>query len=249
MRGSRISSARDVRRVRQPGRLHVHDLSLHRREPQRPRGSGRARVGLRLSTESTRTTRTASSRRTRSHPNLKNTKTDEFMVGIDHQILPELVAGVTYTHRHRSDYINGHLHRRHRGRLRSRSERGAASRPMTSRAISSERPGNYYDFIAPAGFNGGVISTNDPRFHDRLQRRRAAVDEAALQPLDGARFRRLHRLEAERERRQLLPRLERRPHDLEGPHERSDAVGASCGDGVQTLPAVPRAPARRPTST
>ena len=55
---------------------------------------------------STRAIRTVWSRRTRSHSNLKNTKTDEFMVGVDHQILPELVAGVTYTHRHRSDYID-----------------------------------------------------------------------------------------------------------------------------------------------
>ncbi len=28
------------------------------------------------------------------------------MFGVDHQLLPELVAGVTYTHRHRSDYID-----------------------------------------------------------------------------------------------------------------------------------------------
>ena len=37
---------------------------------------------------------------------IKNTKTDEFMFGVDHQLLPELVAGVTYTHRHRSDFIS-----------------------------------------------------------------------------------------------------------------------------------------------
>ena len=37
--------------------------------------------------------------------NLKPPKTDEFMVGIDHQVLPELVVGLTYTHRNRFDTI------------------------------------------------------------------------------------------------------------------------------------------------
>jgi hypothetical protein len=37
--------------------------------------------------------------------NIKNTKTDEFMIGADRQLLPEFVAGLTYTYRHRSDFI------------------------------------------------------------------------------------------------------------------------------------------------
>jgi hypothetical protein len=40
----------------------------------------------------------------RVNKDLKNTKTDEFMAGIDHQILPEFVAGLTYTYRHRTDF-------------------------------------------------------------------------------------------------------------------------------------------------
>jgi len=36
---------------------------------------------------------------------LKNTRTDEVMAGIDQQILPEFVAGLTYTYRHRFDFI------------------------------------------------------------------------------------------------------------------------------------------------
>jgi hypothetical protein len=36
--------------------------------------------------------------------NLKAPTTDEFMVGVDHQILPEFVAGLTYTYRHRKDF-------------------------------------------------------------------------------------------------------------------------------------------------
>jgi hypothetical protein len=36
---------------------------------------------------------------------LDNTTTDEFMVGVDHQILPEFVAGMTYTYRHRKDFV------------------------------------------------------------------------------------------------------------------------------------------------
>jgi hypothetical protein len=37
--------------------------------------------------------------------NLKPPKTDEFMVGVDHQILPELVVGLSYTYRNRFDTI------------------------------------------------------------------------------------------------------------------------------------------------
>jgi hypothetical protein len=37
-------------------------------------------------------------------PNLKDTTTDEFMAGIDQQILPEFVAGVTYTYRNRKNF-------------------------------------------------------------------------------------------------------------------------------------------------
>ena len=37
-------------------------------------------------------------------PNLKDTTTDEFMAGIDHQILPELVVGANYTHRQRKNF-------------------------------------------------------------------------------------------------------------------------------------------------
>jgi hypothetical protein len=36
---------------------------------------------------------------------LKNQKTDEFLVGVDHQILPEFVAGLSYTYRHRFDFV------------------------------------------------------------------------------------------------------------------------------------------------
>jgi hypothetical protein len=37
--------------------------------------------------------------------NLKAPKTDEFTIGVDQQLLPELVAGVTYTYRKRTDII------------------------------------------------------------------------------------------------------------------------------------------------
>ena len=37
--------------------------------------------------------------------NLKPPKTDEFMVGVDHQVLPELVVGLSYSHRNRFDTI------------------------------------------------------------------------------------------------------------------------------------------------
>lgn len=37
--------------------------------------------------------------------NLKDTTTDEFMVGADHQFMPELVAGLTYTYRLRKNFL------------------------------------------------------------------------------------------------------------------------------------------------
>ncbi|HET7451942.1 MAG TPA: TonB-dependent receptor [Thermoanaerobaculia bacterium] len=40
---------------------------------------------------------------------LSNTKTNEFTVGVDHQILPELVAGLSYTYRHRWDFLSTKL--------------------------------------------------------------------------------------------------------------------------------------------
>src|SRR5262249_44580105 len=38
-------------------------------------------------------------------PNLKAPVTDEFAVGLEHEIIPQFVAGVTYTHRIRKDLI------------------------------------------------------------------------------------------------------------------------------------------------
>ncbi len=37
-------------------------------------------------------------------PHLKNTTTDELMAGVDQEILPELVAGLTYTYRYRKNF-------------------------------------------------------------------------------------------------------------------------------------------------
>ena len=179
-------------------------------------------------------------------PNLKNTKTDEFMVGVDHQILPELVAGVTYTHRHRSDFISTQVHRRRRRRTSCSTRAEAASTRTTSRATSSARPATTTTSSPRRDSTADSILTNDPGYHDRLQRRRAAVDEAALQPLDGARFGGLHRLEAERQRRQRLPRATPTT-TWKGPTNVLTPGGASCGDGVSGVPAIRRVRARRAT--
>ncbi len=96
-------------------------------------------------------------------PNLKDSKTDEFMIGVDHQILPELVAGLSYTHRHRSDSINGHLVGVTAADFQldpSRSNLPAYD--QQGHLIGNT--GNYYDFIAPAGFTGGEELVNDPGF-------------------------------------------------------------------------------------
>ena len=95
--------------------------------------------------------------------NMTNTKTDEFMVGVDHQILPELVAGATYTHRHRTNYIDY----RYIGVDASNfvldpSRSNLPAYDQQGHLIGNT--GNYYDFIAPAGFNGGKILTNNPGF-------------------------------------------------------------------------------------
>ncbi len=95
--------------------------------------------------------------------NLKNTKTDEFMFGVDHQILPELVAGLTYTHRHRSDYITGnYIGVTAANFVLDPSRSGKNAYDQQGNLVGTT--GNYYDFIAPAGFNGGAILTNDPGY-------------------------------------------------------------------------------------
>ncbi len=91
--------------------------------------------------------------------NLKDTKTDEFMFGIDHQLLPELVAGVNYTHRHRSDYIDF----RQPGVDASDfvldpSRSGLPAYDQQGNLVG--KTGNYYDFIAPAGFNSAEVLSN-----------------------------------------------------------------------------------------
>ena len=91
--------------------------------------------------------------------NLKNVKTDEFIFGVDHQILPELVAGVTYTHRHRSDYIDF----RYNGVDASNfvldpSRSNLPAYDQQGKLIG--HTGNYYDFVAPSDFNGGLTLAN-----------------------------------------------------------------------------------------
>ncbi len=94
---------------------------------------------------------------------IKNTKTDEFMFGIDHQILPELVAGVTYTHRHRSDFISTkYIGVDASDFVLDPSRSGLNAYDQQGNIIG--KTGNYYDFIAPAGFNGGLILGNDPGY-------------------------------------------------------------------------------------
>ena len=94
---------------------------------------------------------------------VKNTKTDEFMFGIDHQILPELVVGATYTHRHRSDYISTkYIGVDASDFVLDPSRSGLNAYDQQGNIIG--KTGNYYDFIAPAGFNGGVILQNDPGY-------------------------------------------------------------------------------------
>ncbi len=91
---------------------------------------------------------------------LKNTKTDEFTVGIDHQLLPELVAGATYTHRHRSDYQTfDYIGVNASNFVLDPSRSGKNAYDQQGNLIG--QTGNYYDFIAPAGFNGGKILAND----------------------------------------------------------------------------------------
>ncbi len=96
-------------------------------------------------------------------PNLKAAVTDEFTVGADHQILPELVAGMTYTHRHRSDNITY----KYVGVTAADFvlDPGRSNLPaydQQGKLIGNT--GNYYDFVAPAGFDGGIEVYNDSGF-------------------------------------------------------------------------------------
>ena len=106
---------------------------------------------------------------------------------------------------------------------------------MTSRAISSERPATTTTSSPRPVSTAEQILHEPQRLLDRLQRRRAAVDEAALQPVDGARFGRVYRLDAERQRRERLPRRQRVDRPGRAPRTSSPPTGASCADGAQVF--------------
>ena len=119
--------------------------------------------------------------------NLKNTKTDEFMVGVDHQILPELVAGVLVYPSAPND-SSTIVYRCHRLRLRARSAR--SNLPGVRSAGPSDRKHGQLLRLHRAGrFHRRSRSCQQSRLHDQLQRRGGAADETAFQPLDGTRFR------------------------------------------------------------
>ena len=95
--------------------------------------------------------------------NLKAAVTDEFTVGADHQILPELVAGMTYTHRHRADNITySYVGVTAADFVLDPGRSNLPAYDQQGKLIGNT--GNYYDFIAPAGFNGGIKVYNDSGF-------------------------------------------------------------------------------------
>ncbi len=96
-------------------------------------------------------------------PNFKAVVIDEFTVGADHQILPELVAGVTYTHRHGSNYQTyNYIGVTAANFVLDPGRSNLPAYDQQGNLIG--KTGNYYDFVAPAGFNGGEIETNDSGF-------------------------------------------------------------------------------------
>ena len=91
--------------VRKPDRVPVPLLLLERRQSQQP---PRRRASSATSTASYGVNPNCTScvaSPNRIDKNMNNTTTDEFMIGVDHQILPEFVAGLTYTYRHRTNFI------------------------------------------------------------------------------------------------------------------------------------------------
>ena len=95
-------------------------------------------------------------------PNLKSPKTDEFMVGFDHALLPELVVGMNYTYRHRKDFV------------------WSPYIGVTSADYATSMPGvEGFDYLGrslgftgpiygltplPDAFNGGQFVTNRPNY-------------------------------------------------------------------------------------
>lgn len=106
-------------------------------------------------------------------PNLKAPTTDEFMVGVEHQILPELVAGATYTYRKHKDLIwNCPLALDNTGTFTdlaciSNSDYSLIKSGLTVHDSRGNvfTTGPIYDVLnVPAGYTYGLFQTNRPDY-------------------------------------------------------------------------------------
>ncbi len=93
--------------------------------------------------------------------NIKATTTDEFTVGIDHQIVPEFVVGATYSYRKRKDLVwTPYI-----GVTSADFEQFDAGRAVfTGRGVPVGTTAPLYDFIGGYTGNYGRIETNRPNF-------------------------------------------------------------------------------------
>jgi hypothetical protein len=102
-------------------------------------------------------------------PNLKSAKTDEFVVGFDHALLPELVIGANYTYRHRTDltwspYIgvtSGNYNQLWAGDP-SLPLNGMGGVDYLGHVLGNVGP--VYTGTLPADFTGGQLVTNRPDY-------------------------------------------------------------------------------------
>ena len=105
--------------------------------------------------------------------NLKDTTTDEFMVGIDHQILPEFVAGLTYTYRHRKDFAYTPFIQ---NVVFTQTNSGVPAYDTNHNLIGTTGPlftcsfeGTPCDPLQNADFTGGRVLTNRPGYSTNYQ--------------------------------------------------------------------------------
>ncbi|HET9796257.1 MAG TPA: hypothetical protein VFS34_17575, partial [Thermoanaerobaculia bacterium] len=95
---------------------------------------------------------------------VKAPKTDEFMVGVDQQISPEFVAGLSYTYRKRTDFVwTPYI-----GITQADFSLVSAGDPAydwNGKFLGNSDP--YYSATLPADFTGGHLLTNAPGYSVR----------------------------------------------------------------------------------
>ncbi|MEP7131607.1 MAG: TonB-dependent receptor [Acidobacteriota bacterium] len=104
----------------------------------------------------------------KTNPNLKAPTTDEFLIGIEHQVVPELVAGASYTYRKRKDFIeNCPLALDNSAQCISNSDYSVFNNGETGYDVNGNafQTGPLYHVAnIPASYSFGTFQTNRPGY-------------------------------------------------------------------------------------